>query len=102
MGTNKHGVTREDIPLGVDPRTGNAIQTAMLLSNVLSPEECDRIVAVAENMGFKDDATVVLNRQVRQNQMLPWIMPHSLVNEAMFKRIESLVPQSITLGHTKQ
>jgi len=100
--TNEHGVTREDIPLGVNPQTGKATQTVMLLSNVLSPEECDRIVAVAESMGFKDDATVVLNRQVRQNQMLPWIMPHSLVNETIFKRIESLVPQSVTLGYTKE
>merc|ERR1712151_918061 len=42
------------------------------------------------------------NRQGRQNQMLPWIMPHSLVNETIFKRIESLVPQSVTVGRTEQ
>jgi len=100
--TNEYGVTREDIPLGVDPYTGKPIRTAMLLSNVLSPEECDRICAVAENMGFKNDATVVLNRQVRQNLMLPWIMPDSVVNETIFKRIESLVPQSVLLGHSEE
>jgi len=99
--TNEHGVTREDIPLGVDTRIGQPIQTAMLLSNVLAPEECDRIVAVADSMGFKGDATVVLNRKVRQNLMLPWIMPESLVNETIFKRIESLVPQDVRLGFTR-
>merc|ERR1712187_209770 len=98
---NEHGVTREDIPLGVDARTGQPIQSAMLLSNVLSTEECDQIVAVADSMGFKGDATVVLNRKVRQNLMLPWIMPDSLVNEAIFKRIESLVPQVVQLGVTR-
>merc|ERR1712048_286883 len=99
--TNRHGVTREDIPLGMDPRTGEATQTAMLLSNVLSPEECDRIVAVADSMSFKGDATVGLNRKVRQNLMLPWIMPESLVNETIFKRIGSLVPQAVQLGFSR-
>jgi len=57
-------VTREDIL---------SVPGAFQLHNVLSDEECRRMIEVTEELGYTDDAAVSLPRSVRHNNNLTWV-----------------------------
>ena len=46
---------------------------AFQLSAVLSAEECKRIVAFTERLGFHKDSSIALSQQVRHNKNVVWI-----------------------------
>ena len=47
---------------------------AFQLLNVLSPEECHRILHTVNSLGFTEDAAVSLPRSVRHNSNLNWVV----------------------------
>ena len=57
-------VVRKDLP---------EVPGAFQLLNVLSPEECQRLIGLAERLGFLPDAAVSLPREVRHNDNMTWV-----------------------------
>ncbi len=49
------------------------------LLNVLSPDDCQRIVELSEKMGYLPDAAVSLPRSVRHNDNVTWVADTSTV-----------------------
>ena len=47
---------------------------AFQLHNVLTQDECERLIAVSESMGYLPDAAVSLPREVRHNDSLTWVV----------------------------
>ncbi|MCG6200642.1 prolyl hydroxylase family protein [Psychromonas antarctica] len=47
---------------------------AFQLLNVLSIEECERLIEVSESMGYLADAAVSLPRDIRHNDSLTWVV----------------------------
>lgn len=65
-----------------------------VIHNLLSPEECRRIMEMSEQMGYTEDAPVSLGRRIRQNENCVWIMDER-VNRVVFDRIRHLLPQDV-------
>ena len=47
---------------------------AFQLLNVLTKDECDKLISISEQLGFLPDAAVSLPRSVRHNDSLTWIV----------------------------
>lgn len=81
-------IVREDFQDGV-----------FVLHNVLSRDECRRIIQLSESMGYTPDAPVSLGRNIRQNDSCVWIMDET-VNQKIFQRVQSHLPDTIALPPT--
>eukprot|EP00392_Amoebophrya_sp_AT5.2_P018047 g18502.t1 len=64
-----------------------------LLSNVLTEDECDQIVALSEQMGYCPDAPVSLSREIRQNDNCVWLADEQSLNKVVFDRCKHLLPE---------
>ncbi|MDH3389365.1 MAG: oxidoreductase [Gammaproteobacteria bacterium] len=51
----------------------DAVPGAFQLLNVLAAEECERLVALSESLGYLEDAAVSLPRRIRHNDSFTWI-----------------------------
>lgn len=58
-------ITRRELP---------EVPGAFQLLNVLSKEECHRLISISEQLGFLEDAAVSLPRSIRHNHSLTWIV----------------------------
>lgn len=47
---------------------------AFQLHNVLSAQECQRLIAISESLGYNPDAAVSLPRSIRHNDSLTWVV----------------------------
>lgn len=47
---------------------------AFQLLNVISPKECERLIALSESLGYLKDAAVSLPRSVRHNHNVTWVV----------------------------
>ncbi|NQY03438.1 MAG: 2OG-Fe(II) oxygenase [Halieaceae bacterium] len=47
---------------------------AFQLLNVLSPEECQRLIGITESLGYLGDAAVSLPRRIRHNDNVTWVV----------------------------
>jgi len=63
---------------------------AFQLLNVLSKDECDRLIKISEQLGFLPDAAVSLPRSVRHNDSLTWIVDEQ-TDGTIWQRIAHLV-----------
>ena len=69
-------------PAGLEPNAENDVQRiyiddapgAFQLLNVLSAEECKRIIKLSESSGYQEDAAVSLPRSIRHNDSFTWII----------------------------
>ena len=61
-------IVRQEVP---------GVPGAFQLLDVLRPEECERLLATVETLGFTQDAAVSLPRSVRHNSNLNWIVDDS-------------------------
>lgn len=111
--THEPGQERLDLPIWVsrphtieynDSAAGPIVRTpvpgvqgAFVLSNVLSPAECDQINSVATAMGFTEDAPVSLGRRIRHNLSCVWLADES-VWVPVWRRIASFMPSRINGG----
>lgn len=81
-------VTREDYP---------EVEGCFMLHNVLTPEECEQIIAISESMGYTEDAPVSLGRNIRQNDNCVWISNPDFT-DAIFERCRAHFPQEVDGG----
>jgi predicted 2-oxoglutarate/Fe(II)-dependent dioxygenase YbiX len=63
---------------------------AFQLLNVLSKQECERLVSISEQLGFLSDAAVSLPRSVRHNDSLTWIVDEQ-TDGTIWQRIAHLM-----------
>jgi len=70
-----------------------------VLTNVLSKDECEQVIALTESMGYQEDAPVSLARNIRRNENCVWVTDDS-ITDAIFSRCAHLLPQSISLQTT--
>eukprot|EP00927_Polykrikos_kofoidii_P063351 TRINITY_DN58160_c0_g1_i1.p1 TRINITY_DN58160_c0_g1~~TRINITY_DN58160_c0_g1_i1.p1 ORF type:complete len:285 (+),score=34.24 TRINITY_DN58160_c0_g1_i1:264-1118(+) len=68
-----------------------------VIKDVLTPRECDRLVKLAETMGYTEDAPVSLARHIRQNENCVWIADTELCN-AIFERCRPHFPTEVQGG----
>ncbi|WP_434930384.1 prolyl hydroxylase family protein [Shewanella sp. HL-SH5] len=67
---------------------------AFQLLNVLSADECQRLIAVSESMGFLPDAAVSLPRDVRHNDSLTWVVDNA-TEQVIWNRIKHLMDDNL-------
>ena len=63
-----------------------------MLHNVLSAAECQRIIEVAEGLGFHEDSPVSLPHEVRHNENMNWVVSQA-VDGTIWQRSKHLVPE---------
>ncbi|MGI2114086.1 oxidoreductase [Shewanella frigidimarina] len=64
-------------PSTVSKKQLTDVPGAFQLLNVLSADECQRLISVSETMGFLPDAAVSLPRNVRHNDSLTWVVDNT-------------------------
>lgn len=77
-------------PKGVSKRMVSDVPGAFQLLNVLTQDECKRLIAISETMGFLPDAAVSLPRDVRHNDSLTWVVDNT-TERLIWDRIEPLM-----------
>ena len=82
-------VTRVDIP---------EVPGAFQLLNVISEQEADNIVEIAEGLGFHQDSPVSLPHDVRHNENMNWVVSEG-IDGVIWERSRSLVNE--TVGSSK-
>ena len=65
---------------------------AFQILNVLSREECAKLIALGESLGYLPDAAVSLPRSVRQNDNVVWVTD-STTDQIIWQRINGLIPK---------
>lgn len=63
---------------------------AFQLLNVLSAEECARIIELSETLGYLKDAAVSLPRSIRHNDSFTWIVDDE-TNDLIWRRCHALI-----------
>lgn len=74
-------VARKDIP---------QVPGAFQLLNVLSQEECIRLIELSENLGYLPDAAVSLPREVRHNDSMTWVTDET-TDSLIWQRCQHLI-----------
>ncbi|KAJ1491034.1 hypothetical protein T484DRAFT_1776073 [Baffinella frigidus] len=97
----RKGVLRMEAPspAPTSKKVPGAEETAFVLTNVLSKDECEQVIALTESMGYQEDAPVSLARNIRRNENCVWVTDDS-ITDAIFSRCAHLLPQSISLQTT--
>ena len=85
-------IIRRDIP--------EARGTYQLL-NVLAGDECRRLIALSENLGYLPDAAVSLPRDVRHNDNVVWVVDEQ-TDSIIWQRVEKLAQQSLAIFSDKK
>ncbi|WP_350431533.1 2OG-Fe(II) oxygenase [Shewanella sp. H8] len=67
---------------------------AFQLLNVLSADECKRLISASETMGFLPDAAVSLPRHVRHNDSLTWVVDNA-TEQVIWNRVKSLMDDNL-------
>ena len=78
-------VTRVDIP---------EVPGAFQLLNVISEQEADNIVEIAEGLGFHQDSPVSLPHDVRHNENMNWVVSEG-IDGVIWERSRSLVSETV-------
>lgn len=76
-------------PVRVTRRDIATVPGAFQLLNVLTADECARLLALAETIGYLEDAAVSLPRAIRHNDSATWVADDATV-DILWRRCESL------------
>jgi len=77
-------------PTGMSKKMLTEVPGAFQLFNVLTRDECQRLISVSETMGFLADAAVSLPRSVRHNDSLTWVVDN-VTERLIWDRIKPLM-----------
>ena len=84
-------IRRVDIP---------EVPGAFQLLDILSGTEADRFVAIAERLGFHEDAPVSLPHNVRHNQNVNWVVSEA-IDGVFWERSRRLLPERVNGEHVR-
>lgn len=68
----------------------DAVPGVFQLLNVLSLEECQRLIKLTETFGYLEDAAVSLPRSIRHNDSLTWVVDDA-TNAIIWQRCQTLL-----------
>ncbi len=68
----------------------DTVPGAFQLLNILSIEECQRLVSLTETLGYVEDAAVSLPRSIRHNDSLTWVIDDE-TNAIIWQRCQALM-----------
>ncbi len=71
------------------------------LLNVLADDECERLIALSEALGYLPDAAVSLPRSVRHNDNVVWVTDE-LTDGLIWGRVSALASQQLAMFGDKQ
>ncbi len=71
-GANPAGLARQ-YGGEIERREVDRVPGAFQILNVLSADECSRLVSMSEDLGYLGDAAVSLGRDIRHNDSFTWI-----------------------------
>lgn len=92
----------ENYPLGIIERREVAeVPGAFQLLNVLSREECARLIALSESLGYLPDAAVSLPREVRHNDNVVWVTDEK-TDTLVWQRVAHLANRDAAFYDGKQ
>ncbi len=74
---------------------------AYQLLNVLSRDECRRMIDLSERLGYLNDAAVSLPREIRHNDNVVWVTDEQTDN-IIWQRVAPLVSQNLALFDGKK
>lgn len=83
-------------PAIVERREVAGVPGAYQLLNVLSAEECERLISLTEALGYQEDAAVSLPRDVRHNDNVVWVADDE-TNHLLWRRVEDLADQELAI-----
>lgn len=69
---------------------------AYQLLNVLSPEECQRLIELSERLGYLKDAAVSLPREIRHNDNVVWVTDEK-TDDIIWQRVVHLVTRNLDM-----
>ena len=82
-------------PLSGAPSESSWLQRCFMIHSVLSPEECEAMIAVCEDVGFLD-----VDRGKNSQGALTWLLSEQLV-ERLFNRCAAFLPKTLELSATE-
>ena len=86
---------REDAPQARREEIDLGGKIAFVIEDVLTPEECARLIAITEDLGFRDAAPGINTPAgMRRNKTVHWLAPKEAVSE-LFRRIDPFLPQEL-------
>ena len=92
----------ENYPLDNITRKSIAgVPGAYHLLNVLSPEECRRLIDLSERLGYLKDAAVSLPREIRHNDNVVWITDEE-TDGIIWRRVAHLLAHDLELFDGKK
>lgn len=74
----------------ITSRVVEGVPAAFQLLNVLSADECDRLLRLGEELGYHPDAPVSLDREIRHNDNMVWITDEA-TDDIIWQRTARLV-----------
>ena len=80
-----HVVQRRDLKL---------VPAAFQLFNVLTVDECERLIRLSTELGYHQDAAIALPREIRHNENVVWLADE-LTIELLWSRIEGAINQDV-------
>jgi predicted 2-oxoglutarate/Fe(II)-dependent dioxygenase YbiX len=84
-------------PIAVGRREVEGVPGAFQLLNVLSADECARMVALTETLGYLEDAAVSLPRTIRHNLSATWVADDTTC-ELLWQRCRVQIDRSENFG----
>ncbi|MGI1998711.1 oxidoreductase [Shewanella frigidimarina] len=87
-------------PSNVSKKPLTDVPGAFQLLNVLSADECQRLISVSETMGFLPDAAVSLPRNVRHNDSLTWVVDNT-TERLIWERIAGVMTDDLGIFEGK-
>lgn len=92
----------EDYPAAsVVRRECPQVPGAYQLLNVLSRDECQRLIELSEGLGYLPDAAVSLPREIRHNDNVVWVTD-AATDDIIWRRVASQVAQNLMLFDNRQ
>lgn len=73
---------------------------AFQLLNVFSHEECQRLIAMSETLGYLEDAAVSLPREIRHNDNVVWVTDEK-TDAIIWQRVANSIAQNSSLHDNK-
>jgi len=73
------------------------VPSAFQLLHVLSQDECEGLINVSEGMGYIEDASVSLGRDVRHNDNVVWVVDDT-TERLIWKRVAPLLQQQLAVS----
>ena len=80
--------------MAIERRDISGVPGAFQLLNVLTPQECQRLINATESLGYLPDAPVSLPRDVRHNDNLTMVVDQA-TDALIWQRVSSLFSQGV-------